>query len=74
MRTLQIQRVGGSLGVVLPEDVLAACHIEEGDDVTIIETEEGLVLRFHDADLADQLKRGRAVAERYGSALDELAK
>jgi putative addiction module antidote len=71
---LKIRRIGNSLGVVLPKDVLAKLRVGEGDDLHIVETPDGLELRPYDPELGRQLETGRSIAKRYRNALRELAK
>ena len=71
---LKVRRIGNSLGVVLPKDVLAKLRVGEGDDLHVIETPDGLELRPYDPELERQLDAGRSIAKRYRNALRELAK
>lgn len=72
--TLKIRRIGNSLGVVLPKEVLARLRAAEGDDLYVVETPDGLELRPYDPELERQLEAGRSIAKRYRNALRELAK
>lgn len=71
---LRIRKIGNSLGVVLPKEMLAKLRVSEGDDLHIVETPDGLELRPYDPELERQLEAGRAIAKRYRNALRELAK
>jgi putative addiction module antidote len=73
-RTLKVRKIGNSLGVVLPKDVLAKLRVGEGDELTVSETLNGVALPRHDAELREQIEAARRAMKRYHNALRELAK
>jgi putative addiction module antidote len=73
-RTLKVRKIGNSLGVVLPKDVLAKLRVSEGDELSVSETPEGVVLTGFDDEVARQVEIMRDIAKRYRNALRELAK
>jgi putative addiction module antidote len=73
-RTLKVRKIGNSLGVVLPKDVLAKLRVGEGDELTVSETREGVMLTGFDDEVARQVEIMRDIAKRYRNALRELAK
>lgn len=73
-RTLKVRRIGNSLGVVLPKDVLAKLKVGEGDELTVSETPSGVTLQRHDTELQEQIEAARRAMKRYRNALRELAK
>ena len=73
-RTLKVRKIGNSLGVVLPKDVLAKLRVGEGDELSVSETPNGVALQPHDAELQDQIEAARRAMKRYRNALRELAK
>lgn len=73
-RTLKVRKIGNSLGVVLPKDVLAKLNVEEGAELTVTETPGGLMLSAYDDEVARQIEIGRDLMKRYRNALRELAK
>ena len=73
-RTLKVRRVGNSLGVVLPKDVLAKLRVGEGDELSVSETPSGVALQRHDLELQEQIEAARRAMKRYRNALRELAK
>jgi putative addiction module antidote len=72
---LKICKVGESLGVALPEEVVANLHVREGGTLVLTEAPGG---GFHLAAVADefaeQMKIAEQVGEQYRNALRELAK
>ena len=73
-RTLKVRKIGNSLGVVLPKDVLAKLRVGEGDELSVSETQNGVALQRHDAELQEQIEAARRAMKRYRNALRELAK
>jgi putative addiction module antidote len=72
---LQIRKVGNSLGIILPKELLARVRLKEGDSLHVVEQPEGgfrLVKQRPDFDKAMQAaRRGMKI---YHNALAELAK
>lgn len=73
-RTLKVRRVGNSLGVVLPKEVLAKLNVGEGAELTVTETPDGVILSAYNDEVARQIEIGRDLMKRYRNALRELAK
>jgi putative addiction module antidote len=74
MIRLKITKVGNSLGVVLPPEVLAALKVAEGDTIYLTETSDGYSLSAPDAELQEQLKIGREIMEKHRDVLRALSK
>jgi putative addiction module antidote len=73
-RTLKVRKIGNSLGVVLPKDVLAKLKVSEGDELSVTETPDGVALERSDAEFQEQIEAARRGMKRYRNALRELAK
>lgn len=73
-RTLKVRRVGNSLGVVLPKEVLAKLRAGEGDELTVTDTPDGVALTSFDEESQRQLEIARDIMRRYRNTLRELAK
>ena len=74
MVTLKIRKIGNSLGVVLPKEVLAKLRAEEGDEVHFTESPEGFRLTPYDAEFERQMEMAERVMRKHRDALHELAK
>lgn len=77
MTALKLSRVGNSVGVVLPKEVLARLKLHAGDTVFLTESPDGYRLTPYDSEHAEfetQMQVARAVMKRRRSALRELAK
>jgi putative addiction module antidote len=73
-KTLKLIKVGNSVGVILPKQVLDKLGVELGDQLDLIEGVEGLQLQRHDEGFAAQMEVARGVMKRRRNALRELAK
>ena len=72
---LKVRKVGNSLGVVLPKEVLAHLKLEEGDTVSVTEASHGSVLISPSkAEVTRQMEVAQDVMKRYRHTLRELAK
>ena len=73
-RTLKVRRIGNSLGVVLPKEVLAQLRVGEGDVLSVSDTPDGVLVTAFNDRLQEQMEAGRHAMKRYRNALRELAK
>ena len=71
---LKVRKVGNSLGVVLPKEVLAHLKVEEGDTMTLTEAQDGVRLTVSNPEFAKSMAVFESLNRRYRSALRELAK
>ena len=70
---LKIRRQGNSLGLTLPKDLVSEMGFQEGDQLFIVRTPDGVQLTRFDPDFADALEISRDVMRRYPNALKKLA-
>lgn len=74
MYTLKIHKIGDSLGITLPEEVLQQLNVGEGDNVFLTETADGIQITAGNPEFEKAMKAYRKVSEKYKNALRELAK
>src|SRR5207247_6232289 len=67
-------RIGNSVGVILPKDMLARLNLDRGDTLHVTDTPDGLRLTPHDPRFAAQMKQVRRIAKKRRAVLRELAK
>lgn len=72
-RTLKVRKIGNSLGVVLPKDVLAKLKVGEGDVLSVSETPEGVALTGGDNDTADLIRMAEQIMRKRRRVLKALA-
>ena len=71
---IKVRKVGNSLGIILPKEVLARLRVGAGDELTLSETPGGVALAALDPDVQEQVEIARRLMDRYRNALAELAK
>jgi putative addiction module antidote len=71
---LKIRKVGNSLGVILPREVVARLKVVEGDSLSLTEGPEDYRLSTYDPEIARQVEAGQKIMRRYRNTLRELAK
>ena len=72
--TLKVRRIGNSLGVVLPKDLLARLGAAEGDELVVSDSEAGLHLQRRDDAHDAHMRLVEQVMARYPNTLKALAK
>ncbi len=73
-KPLKIRKIGTSLGVVLPKELLTELGVGEGDLLYPVRTPEGVSLTQYDPDFAEILDDSRDYMRRHRNAMRELAK
>lgn len=72
---LQVRRIGNSLGLILPKDLLARLNLQEGDKLHIVEqTERGLKLTPYNPKHAEAMEIARRSFRKYADTYKALAK
>jgi len=71
---LKLNRIGNSVGVILPKDVLAKLRVREGDALYLTEAPDGYRISQYDPEFARQMEVAEEVMRRRRDALRELAK
>ena len=72
---LQIRKIGNSLGLILPKELLTQLGFAEGDSLEFIRQPEGGVrLQRHDDTHARAMAIARQVMKDYADTMRELAK
>ncbi|MEM1377847.1 MAG: AbrB/MazE/SpoVT family DNA-binding domain-containing protein [Pseudomonadota bacterium] len=75
MSSLKVRKVGNSLGVVLPKELLARLKVKDGDNVYASEAPDGSVrLTAYDPAFEEQMKAAQEGMAQYRNTLRELAK
>jgi putative addiction module antidote len=72
---LKLRKVGNSVGLILPKEVLGWLQVELGDSVSLTKApDRTLHLSPHKAEVARQMEVAQNVMKRYRDTLRELAK
>lgn len=74
MSALKTRKIGNSIGVILPKEMLEQFHIKEGDTLYASSTPEGMQLTPYDPEFEVAMKAFERTRRKYRNALRELAK
>lgn len=74
VRQATLRRMGGSLGITLPKEMVERLNVEEGQKLHLVDTDQGVLLTSHDPAFDEAMEVYQRVAARYRNALRELAK
>ena len=73
-KKLKIVKIGNSVGVVLPREVLATLRVDLGDDLYVTETPHGIALRAIDPDFVEAMTAAEEIMREDRDILAVLAK
>lgn len=72
---LKLRKIGNSVGLVFPKEVLNVLKAQEGDSVQVTEAADGSIrLNTSKPEVSKQMKIAQDIMERYRNTLRELAK
>jgi putative addiction module antidote len=74
MFALKLRKVGNSVGVLLPQEAMAALHVSEGDTLYLTEASGGYRITPYDPEFERQMTVARDVMKRDRNLLRALAK
>ncbi len=70
----KVRKIGNSLGVILPKEVIQTLTLEEGDTLTLEEDRGSIRLSRLETDFSDWAEAYRQLNRDYSDVLSELAK
>ena len=70
MHKLKIIQISNSLGIVLPDEVLSAMRLKIGDNLFLVESNDGYNFR---SEINSQIETAGKVMKKFRSALNQLA-
>ena len=73
-RKATLRRIGNSVGLTLPKDVLERSGLAEKSTVFLVETPDGILIKRYDESFATAMEVYRKGAAEYRDALRELSK
>jgi len=72
---LHVRKIGNSIGLILPKELLARLKLQEGDKLHVVEqTERGLKLSPYDPKHAKAMDIARRAFREYADTFRALAK
>ena len=69
-----LKKIGGSVATVLPKAMLERLNLEAGDEVSVVETPDGILISPLDQDFIDAMEAYERGAKKYRNALRQLAR
>lgn len=73
VRPVKVRKIGASLGVVLPKELLTDLGLGEGDELYVVRTPAGVELTRHGPNSEQAIKAGQKFMRRYPKAMKKLA-
>lgn len=73
-QSLKLRKVGGSVGVIIPKEMLEQLCVREGDALYVIADQDGLRLTPYDPDFEAAMEAFGTTRRKYRNALRQLAK
>ena len=70
---LTIQKVGNSMGVTFPKELLNKLRVSEGDKLYVTETPEGVLLSTYATNFAEAMEAYAEGSSKYRNTLHQLA-
>ena len=74
MAALKLRKVGGSVGVIIPKEILDALHLAEGDQLFANTSNNSLHLTPYDPDFDAAIEAFSHTRRKYRNTLRKLAK
>jgi len=74
VRRQTLKKIGGSVATLLPKSMLDRFHLEAGDAVNVVETNEGLLITPFDPDFAEAMTAYARGAKKFRNALRQLSR
>lgn len=72
-KKLKLRKIGNSTGVVLPRELLDKLRVGPGDEVTVLETPDGITLTGYDPEFSRQMEVAEDIMRRRRHLLRKLA-
>jgi putative addiction module antidote len=74
MNALELVEVGDSLGVILPQELLARLKVGDGDTLFLTETAQGITLTTTDPQLMGKMLQAKSTMQKRQGGLRKLSK
>ncbi len=71
---LKVTKIGNSVGVILPKEILAKLRVGLGDQLYLTEGPDGVRLTAHDPEFQKQMEVAERIMRRDRNVLRALAK
>jgi putative addiction module antidote len=69
-----VRRIGNSLGIILPKAIVERFQLKEGDEMNLVETEDGVMLSPFNGEFARWAKAYERTNKKHKNLLRALSK
>jgi putative addiction module antidote len=69
-----LKKIGGSVATILPKQMLERLNLQAGDEVSVVETPDGILITPLDPDFVEAMEVYERGAKKFRNALRELAR
>jgi putative addiction module antidote len=69
---LKITRIGNSMGLILPRELLNRLDLDKGDSLFVTQTPSGFVITPFDPAFAEQMEAAREILRKRRNVVNEL--
>lgn len=70
---LRLRKIGNSVGMTIPQEILAKFNLKEGDALTVVVTGDGIKLTAFDPEFERVMAAYKEGASQYRNAMQALA-
>lgn len=74
MKKVVLRKMGGSIGATIPKEMADLYHLNQGDEIFVLETDRGILLTPYDPNFEKAMILYVKRVKQYRKALDKLAK
>jgi len=74
MVALKLRKIGNSVGVIVPQELLTALHVGQGDTLYLTKAPDGFRVTPYDPEFERQMTVARKIMKRDRNLLRALAK
>jgi len=73
MKTIKVRKVGNSYGFTIPKELMEKYNLEEGEELHVIEENDGFTLTPYDPDFKEWSEKFEKTNEKYKNTLKALS-
>ncbi len=74
MKTVKLRKIGNSYGFAIPKEILEKYNLNEGEELHVIETNEGIILTPYDPEFEKWASSFENTNSKYKNTLKALSK
>ncbi len=71
--TLKLRKIGNSMGTVFPREILQKLNVDEGDELFVMDTPNGIEVSAYNPEFAQNSAAAQRIMKKRRNALRKLA-